>query len=781
MPENTPDARAYLKSVELVREAIEENAADWRFARRSQQQGRSTPEIVYLFDTNVCEAYVSPGGAFHYGRIGFRGLFNDTEADLIDRMWPRLLFEGTLPGQIGSIMVSPEHWDELANRIKTLLSKQIGTLADGRLPDAIQKLSKFSGDYTELVAQAEALGLASALASISETIDLRHRVRVLFGDRPDGKRRLTSLTRSEHWAAAEDKVRYEDFAFWRAAIVKRLEKNRRKDRTIENDALTIAYIETMYRAMDTTRRTKFVFVTADRAIIEAIADNMARLTEAGIKNFIRSPDNYMPLVNYRFLEDRLMHADEQGPDWDTANFIREVEMALQAALEPNSDSENGRIDKTKEGWRSVKDRWSKAARLLSYAGATYFAADDEHASTKTRHVLELFQSPDVLKTLASQIYETLDHIQEDNARQNMIVTLERLVKEMRSIGSVNRRDWRRAPIRLLDVNPLAGLASDTSTRIEQFRSMDAFLDRIAEGEADHGRLIQGLIGDINRGWETGESRHEALLLAACIYFSARKWTSARLCAQIARTGISRAVRNYRIWEREARFAEALSLRMTLLSGREFRTAKELLNANLALPNHDLAKERDRLEKGALLLTASVMQAIEFATPFESLGRKQTMIEVIERSKVADEFDDGYDDTVAATRNIEDSFLSAQSFEEASHLIVRGKSNILGALVAKHFLSEVSNSIATLYELEFALEASDAAHDEFGFSERALPSIYSAAARIILSPTRERLTAFEALIIRYQDNGKDAVYWTAPDQIEVEFLRRSVTRLVEFGA
>lgn len=776
MAYHSTSVEAYLKSVELVKEAIEENEIDWRFARRSTQESQPSPEIVYLFDTNVCEAYVRPNGSFHDGRIGFRGLFNKPEAELIDKMWPRLLFEGTLPGQRSPVLISPEHWDELGHRIKVLLSEQMDNMMESRLPEAFLKLSNFKGTYTELVAEAEALGLASALASISETVDFGQRVKVLFGNRQDGRRRLTSLANSEYWIGASDKVRYEDFAFWSAAINKHRDKHHQKQRALENDALTIAYVETMYRMMDTTSRAKIVFVTADKAIIYAIAENYGRLSEAGIKNFIRSPDNYMPLVNYRFVEDRLLHAEQLTSDKDTNNFIREVETALQVALDPDLAGDNT----YKAGWQSARAQWSKAARLLSYAGANYFTEEASPRVEQTRAVLALFQSPDALKTLAGQIYETLDNIQEDNARQNTFVALEGLVDEVRSTRSLNRSEWRRAPIRLLDVNPLVSLTSKSTLRVEPFSSMDKFLDWIAEGSGDQGELIQNLIVDINQRWKAGESRHEALLLAACIYFSARKWASARLCAQIAQAGITRGVRDYRLWEREARFAEALSLRMTLISGREFRSAKLLLNQNLSLPNRDLAKERDRLEKGALLLTASVMQAIEYATPFESLGDKQSMLEVIERSKIADEFDDGFEDTVAATRNIEDGFLSDRSFDEASHLIVRGKSNILGALVARHFLPEVSHLVATRENVAEALNNSDAAHEEFGFKKRALPSIYAAAARIIIEPRKEGLSEFEALLAQYGSEGKDEVYWTGPDRIEVDFLRRSVTKLVELG-
>ena len=776
------DSGAYLKSISLLKDAVEENDNDLAFLKRMSGKGDETPEIVYLFDTNICEAFFNRQ-PLNAGSTGFRGLFNPDQADLIDNMWPRLLFEGTLPGQQTSILVSPEHWNEIFDRIDYLTKQTIKDISMPEIAGQVRELAEFAKDPEALVKKAGEMNLSVSLNQLANAVDFGERVVTLFGNRPDGVRRLNALDNWGPWGRVRDKVRYEDYRFWRREIKRYRSRNKQSD-NIDNDALTIASIEALYRLAGPTKKSRFIFVTSDRAIISAIVNNFGRLRESGLPNFIRSPNNYMPLVNFRFVHERLyaQHAkDGDGTRSEASeDFIREVETALDVALYRRPGGSKAARSHN-DGWKKAKNHWSQAAKLLSYAGARYFAEDVEGPEiARIRKLLKFFETPAALETLTSQLRDTLDHIKEDHARQNTTATLEGLGAEIREGGGINVSEARRAPIRIIDVDPLKRIFDQTDPELARIKSIDQLLDRLAiAGEAQKS-FVDKVASSIDKGWRSAKTRTETLLLAACINFSAGRWVSARLCAGLASAGSQNHV-----LLREARFAEALSLRMTLMSRREFTDAWNLLNANLADGQRDLATERDRMERGALLLTAAVNQAIECATPFERVSEREDPLDIIARDKIPSEFVRGLKDTQNATATIESDFLTATDLETASELYLRGKSNIIGALVASYFLNDllpVDPDPPIETKIANALHDVETARKDFGRPERALPAVYAATARVIINPTKDNLQALGDIVSKYGDDpGNERKYWTMPDRIEVDFLYKNAKNLVElFG-
>lgn len=782
MAAKSSDSGAYLKSISLLKDAVDENENDLAFLKRGIGKNSGHAEIIYLFDTNICEAFFNRE-PINAGSTGFRGLFNPQQADLIDNMWPRLLFEGTLPGQKTSVLVSSEHWNEVIDRIEHLTRRAIRDIKIPGIADKILDLAKFEKDPEKLLKRAEELNLSASLNDLANAVDFSDRVTTLFGDRPGGVRRLNALDNWGPWGQVRDRVRYEDYRFWRREI-RRYRSTRQQSDNIDNDALTIASIEALYRISDTGKRYRFIFVTSDRAIISAIGNNFGRLRENGLPNFIRSPNNYMPLVNYRFVHEQL-YPREKGDDGAhseaSEEFMREVETALDVALYKRP-VRNGAAHLRDAGWKKAKNHWSQAAKLLSYAGARYFAEDVEDPNIALiRKFLKFFETDAALQTLTGQLRDTLDHIKEDHARQNTTAQLEGLAAEIRDGGGINVREARRAPIRILDIDLMKRIFDQTDPELARLKSIDHLLDRLSTVEQSQKPFVDKISLSIDRGWRSPRTKAETLLLAACINFSAGRWASARLCANLAKQALSDSPPN-QILLRETRFAEALSFRMTLMSRREFTDAWNLLNANLADGQRDLAAERDRMERGALLLTAAVNQAIECATPFERVSEREDPLDIIAQDKIASEFERGLKDTRSATATIESDFLTATDLEIAGELYLRGKSNIVGALVARYFLGSLL-SIEPIpepeAEIEKALRDLESARKGFSHPERALPAVYAGTARVIINPTNENLDALGVLVKKYRGNSDPRhQYWTMPDRIEVDFLYKSATNLVE---
>lgn len=117
---------------------------------------------------------------------------------------------------------------------------------------------------------------------------------------------------------AAGNVSYFDVKNWLDVLPKT--KGKRSPADSQNrilaDAITLATICNLYRddksALGHNRSTKYIFVTSDRSIANAVKKRLAILKSNGIPDFIRPPLDFMPLINLQAMNNSLGKVPSSG-------------------------------------------------------------------------------------------------------------------------------------------------------------------------------------------------------------------------------------------------------------------------------------------------------------------------------------------------------------------------------------------------------------------------------------------------------------------------------------
>ena len=758
----------YLQAANTLRNALRQNTRDSRFA--NEQNGT----IVYLIDTNIVEAFLRSDQMVLIKErdSDLSTLFTEDAAKIVEQLTAYFLFEGDLPGQMkASVYQSPAHWNETLHRVDVLAQNAIGevTVANAELSDAVyRELLPLAGNPTELITRAETLGVAKSLQKLADTVSLTGRIKRLWQDDERKVRRLQSLQQSPYWTAAIDSIRREDFAFWSNKL---RQKRGGDDKTpsIENDAMTLAVMQALYRehpeSIGPQATLRFHLITADAVLATVIEECGERLVQEGVSPFVRPPTVFIPLLNFGHMNRELRKDD------DTKSVFQEIDSAVRALLPFDRGQAMTSRRQSVDIAENVK-RWSEVARRVAIVGARYFEEDFGEHDRNWRAVARLFENPEVISTAGRLLRETIIEIKSEHTQQATGAAIAELATKVRA-GRKRHEPTAAADSRLfpkfLDVEILRPLRGLPGFEPQSLTRLELFIAALkADADANTKGAIEQVVARLRSTWRDPSLSGPSYLLASSIYFSTGAWESARVCADLCRRSLGSKNKNTSIWEREARYVEALALRMTMRSRTEVELATKHLLKNMAAATAKtrLAYLRDRVEHSALMMTASVVQWIENSTPMEDFGEDGARIDLMDAGDLRSEFDEAVGQTSEALEELRHNFDDSSPLAIASRIRVQGGANLLGASLFAHFFFMESKE-----GVDKAREQFEKLLQETNSTASPGMEVYLRCARLIASPSSEGVRKFRdyvALGVRKLSE---------PDKIEQGYLSDRVNSLV----
>jgi len=169
----------------------------------------------------------------------------------------------------------------------------------------------------------------------------------------------------------------------------------------------------------------------------------------------------------------------------------------------------------------------------------------------------------------------------------------------------------RAPVKLIGVDIAAELGYPDVGQAGQSAWLEELLRRFRQGHSGDTKV--SIIDRMKQHWDDPSHAAAVQLLASCIFFAVNSWDSARLCAKLCLAHVQDK-KHRKLWMREARYCEALAIRMQLSSRAQINDAINFLNKNMANQPDKLAMMRDGVERSTLILTAAIVQKIEDGLP-----------------------------------------------------------------------------------------------------------------------------------------------------------------------
>jgi hypothetical protein len=790
----TTSFKSYVSASRYLRSAIALNRSDEDFWTHNG-------EIIYLFDTNIVESYLRAdyaivGSPFRAGEI-----FTAKAAEVSGRLTLKYLFSGELPGQRGPAFLSTPHWNEAlgrADRVAAFAQDNLRRVDPGALSalaEAYPMLHALKDAPADLLKRAEEMKLGEALLALAKTASTELRLKDAFvGTGPDRSRppMVMDLERCDaYWPAAVNAVRRSDFRSWQARLSEARRRGtpaRRPGRdgvlpnNIDHDAMTIAAIQAMYRenpeAGGSNPTVRFVFVSADRAIEIALTEGEQHLTNEGIPYFLRHPRVYMPLLNFSGMNRTILKDSTEYAA--VRQVFDEVERAVRALFPFDYARSATRLSADWDLQPNI-NRWSSAAERLVLVNARYFLSDIDETSAVIGQVSKMLEQGDVLAAAADSMSGTLRTIRSEHTEQMAVLALDRLVATHRRSRAGRQNVAQRAPLKPLDVDLLAIVRPVFPATRSDLETLEDLLNRIRTDGGGKDGLLNQVVQRLNSALKGHAPGTQAIgsppssnpaaavrLLASAIYFALGAWDSARLCAELCLNSLHKGER-FGAWAREANYFMALALRMTLRSTDEVNSARRFLNYNIGRGDQtSLAYVRDLVEHSTLMMTATVVQAIENATPNQPMGSGGGLIHLVENREIALEFDAAVLGLGRALEMVE-GFERTQSYV-ASRIRMQANVNLLGAAIFGQILrGELTEDN---YTLERISAAAQSVHDdlaEFRISPVPLSAqLYLAVAELMLRPSEP--SAAEVGKILAQIERSSALVSNA-DRVEHTFLNQ----------
>jgi len=707
-------SRHYIEASRRLLEYASINRSDTEFA--------DSGEIVYIFDTSVLEAYWRRDPTDVGGRYGVEALLTYDAARYSGWLALKFLMEQQLPGlRRATAYVSPAHWNEALDRVGRLETqvrrdmKGDPTTQD-TIDESLRELLSLKDYPDKLIQEAKRRKLDDVFTAIMTAVSSAERIKGIFISGRASAPSVRVLTFSAHYLGVGDQpMRHADFTRWLGRISHHRamieadrqrstadgERNPRRPsatqsatRNNENDALTLATIQAMYRANmqaevlgemkagratdsspDPRPRVRFVFVTPDAALHAAFQDLAPRLTAEGIPLFIRHPHVYTPLLNHANMSRDLQIADRKGP---LSSVFKGVEDALDALFPFANNATTAARASQLDLSRNIKG-WSDSVEILCLSNSHYVLSDLGGEYVGAEVIAELLSSADVREAAARFVHRDIEQIRDHHMQQMSAVALESVSAVLARAQATGGRGQRhRAPVKLVEVNiPEALRLHVDRHNLGQIAWLEDLL--LSFRTQDRPEAMRDIIGRMTAAWNEPHQHAAAHLLAACIYFSVDAWDPARACAELCRERIERGPARERRgkWLREARYCEALALRMQMRSQSDVSHARKLLTDNLADHSVRLAYLRDKVERATLLLTATIVQTIE--DDFQQVTSDPPFIDLMERDKLSTAFEDSVADLVDVLKEIE-NFEVPNSDGTATRIRLQAEINHLGALI-----------------------------------------------------------------------------------------------------
>lgn len=669
-------------------------------------------EIIYIFDTSVIEAYWRRQPDSMDGRYGTNALLQESVAQYSGWLALKFLMEHRLPGQKKrSAFVSPAHWNETIDRVYKLEQDsrgelRVATVGDlvgqgeeeaGSRIDEMLRLLSLTKSPDQLLKEAGRLGVGKTFLHIMQSLSRAERVRRTFRNGRNGQPSIRDLTFCPFYNDLPGpKFRHSDFRRWQAAIGrhrKKYEVDRKlsetlQTRNIDNDAMTLASIQAMYRgsAEIATRSTandafyppvlKFVFVTADAAIHDAFQELQEQMEGEGIPAFLRHPHVYSPLLNHANMSQTIKPREFAG--------LRTVFDRVEEALEPLSNDYNPHSSLMQGYERKLEynvSLWSRNVETICLANSHYVVSDASGEYFKAAELARILSTPNVRAAAAASVSADIGTIRDDHLQMMSLLALEKL--ETARISASHESEEHRAPVKLIGVDIAEELGFEASEDISRSGWLDALLRDFRNSEAINS--TDALIDKLRANWEDDRKAKASLLLASCIFFAVNSWYNAKLCAELCQRRISRK-RRTDVWLREARYCEALAIRMQLRSAADLREATSLLTENILGHTDILALARDRVERATLNMTAIIVQVVEATLPLEVSVGENIILYPVEACK--DDFANFLDE-LSDQSNFLENFLAIGEGDVSMALRIRVQAeiNIFGAQIFSRLLGD----------------------------------------------------------------------------------------------
>lgn len=759
------------------------NRDDTRFADASPDR-----EIVYIFDTSVLEAYWRRSPQSANGQYGTDPLLTPDAASYSGWLSLKFLIEHRLPGLKGTAFISPAHWNEALERVDKYETEIRNQLKISNVSDLValdrtfKELLSLADRPAQLIQEAEQRNVGDIFRRIIEAVSSAERIRRIFVEgrgREPGVRDLTAC--EYYWQLSGRTARHQDFRRWHASIAAhreeqeetRKQRDRASSRNNENDALTLASIEAMYRGNPESsgRRPslKFVFVTPDAVLHRAFRDLWPSLDVAGIPWFIRHPHVYAPLLNHASMSAQELNGYQLE---SLKRVFYDVESALEPLFSSKMLSDARHKEVLNQSLSQNIDIWSKTVETLCLSNSHYILSDAGGEYASAASLARVLSSPEVREAAAASVTGDLDRIRDDHMQVLSVAALDSLDRVM-SNGHGRSIPLRphRAPVKLIGADIPGALGFRPRSERDQENWLDDLLKRFRTH--DSARDIKDIIERMRVTSTEPERQAASHLLASCIFFAVDAWDFARMCAELCQDRLEASLQDgdetkeekatRHLWLREARYCEALAIRMHLRSADDVLRGKTILIENIAKYPRSLPAVRDRVERATLILTAAIVQTID--DDVESTPDATPFVDLIARSELPREFDEALQDLHDALDDL-DNFDTDGSDRIIIRIRYQAGINRLGAILFQRLLGQhLSRKRPDPRKLRPALAMVKAMLESGEMEPTATLKIYLAVGAAIEAPD-ERLT-------------KDALALLASPEIHGAEMSRADRREIDF--
>lgn len=581
---------SYLRSARELQTSIERNRADADFARNRDN------EIVYIFDANVFVFYAYLEDKKRLTR-DFGNLIGQTGPTLLNHVMERLtadfLFSGSLPGQKQENFISVPHFEEVllqSERIAKLIREQPTRHGGGGLEGHRDKIARILKSEDTPEVKLDQLGAIVPRAWLSALNVSAHFSRVLRSAFLSESNLLVPLDKRS-WGQEASLFSAQELDGWLEVLPD--PSPTRQPEALRDDAQTLQMLVNLNRGVvgqTDAGSLRYVLVTADKAIERAVRRRQSELAKKGINNFIRSPRDYLPLLNLHAMTNAL---DSLDVDATMHRAFKRVFDTLESALSliPTSkDSTPPDPKDVRAPLGELESAWKSASQYVTVLNSRHLAAGAESLFAQ----LADFIDDDAAPTAARLVENSVSEVRE----RHMGLVIDSALLDL-SIAKAGTSQPRRVGIQLLG-DLFGDLLPDDQT-------IGDFLDEVVRKGELPGHTLDSLKKD--------PARFESQLLAACLFVAAERWPSA---AQFGNRAVDYAHRqNKSAAIIESSYLLALSLRVSMRTASQFRRARKLLTANIrryarrrdGRPASLLRRLRDEIELGNLLVSAAAMQEL----------------------------------------------------------------------------------------------------------------------------------------------------------------------------
>jgi hypothetical protein len=677
MTSSLTQSKAYWQAALSLRQSLRRNKYDAAFAQRDGT------EIRYIFDTNVFVFHADLNDDYRLNR-NFDFMIGQVDTTPVSRAIERItadfIFSGELPGQIsGKGYISVPHLEETMMQAEKI-SRSLAVTKRSELPSVraeaigMRVAAVLNADASTEKKLEELVKIVPSVwvESLKPSVQFTTAMKTAFLTDPPG---LIPLD-WEEWGRTASRVSLEDVAFWTEVLPSH--SRRRQRELIESDAETLATIVNLYRtdpqAHGPSRTRLYLFLTADEGVAQAVSRRAEVLREEGVPYFVRSPQDYSPLLNLGAIREALAPV---GFSDEMRKEFKAVFAALTAALEWLGIARQDGVDLSevfqKSGaLRALQSSWTGVSRYVTLLHAYHFV---QAARRIFGELGEFMATAEGATAAAERVKDTVIDVR----TQHMAIVLNSAIAAIaRDAGEKPQRHLR-AQIKL--VGNVFGPLLPPGTGIGGF----------LEEAVKRGELPPEVFAYLK--WQP--KKLESQLLTACLFVAAERWNSAAQFA--ARAAELTRRRKDRREIAEAAYLHALCLRFALHNRGDYRRARRHLQRNLKdYRNHPadamvvLRRFRDEIELGTLDLTAAIMQAISAHRRKTGVDRQQLRLLDDETSAAA-----LMTQAASAIRAARNDLLDSEPFEFAR----RGLSQREGQALIESLKSQAEANLLAVYIFE----------------------------------------------------------------------------------